>query len=195
MASQVDICNLALIHLGVKSILSIDEASTQAQKLKALWPTSLDSVLRDHPWNFATRTDSLAQISGETLLNWNYVYQYPSNCVFLRKVLNSSTVEGHPEDFKEVLSSLNTKAIAANIQPAYAEYTARVTDTSLFDAHFVKLLSYHLGATAAQSLTGKLDLAEKLMGIYGSVLGRAQQMNKNEGTEKAPKRSSYVEAR
>ena len=70
MISQVEICNLALTHLGVKTITLLTEPSEGARRIKAVYDSTRDSVLRAHNWNFAGKTEALAEISGEPTLGW-----------------------------------------------------------------------------------------------------------------------------
>ena len=57
MASEVDICNLALSHLGdTATIASLDppEGSAQAEHCARFYPIARDSLLEMHAWGFAT---------------------------------------------------------------------------------------------------------------------------------------------
>jgi hypothetical protein len=64
MATQVEICNLALRRLGAEEITAIDEGSKNADHCSAFWTYILDEVLDDYPWNFAKKSRSLAYTSG-----------------------------------------------------------------------------------------------------------------------------------
>ena len=55
MATQVDICNLALRRLGAQTISSITEGTKNADHCSAFWEYVLDEVLEDYPWNFAKK--------------------------------------------------------------------------------------------------------------------------------------------
>jgi len=81
MPSTVDICNLALMHLGTNStISSLSEQSPEARACARVYDTARDATLRDHNWNFATRYISLAAI-GNAPQGWQYRYQYPHDCM------------------------------------------------------------------------------------------------------------------
>ena len=62
MASKVEIMNLALRGLGALSIASPTEDSENARKMNAIYDLELRSLLRDHPWSFAKKEDSLSQL-------------------------------------------------------------------------------------------------------------------------------------
>ena len=61
--SYVSIANLALISLGADTIMSLDEDSKPARLINNIYEFIRDEVLRSHPWNFAIRWASLAQLS------------------------------------------------------------------------------------------------------------------------------------
>ena len=57
MATEVDICNLALAHLGDDAtIASINppEGSAQAEKAARFYPIARNTLLELHSWNFAS---------------------------------------------------------------------------------------------------------------------------------------------
>ena len=64
MASQINICNLALRRMGAAEITAIDEGSKNADNCNAFWDYILDEVLEDYAWNFAKKTVTLNFTSG-----------------------------------------------------------------------------------------------------------------------------------
>jgi len=54
MASQVDICNLALTAIGHKTIANIEEQTEAARKCKVYYQPVVDETLRAYNWNCAT---------------------------------------------------------------------------------------------------------------------------------------------
>lgn len=197
MISKVDICNLALTYIGQKTITSLDEPSENARRASLLFATALDSVLRAHNWNFAGKIEALAEIAGEPVLGWAYLYKYPSKCLFVRKIFNQDTLnDAEPQQFKELLSSTtNQKAIATNLKPAYAEITVQVTDPNLYDSLFVKALAYNMASELAQPLCGDSVLGEKMAGYYTKVIEQAKTSNAAEGNYTPQITSSYEDAR
>lgn len=196
MISKVDICNLALSHIGARSITSLDESTEQARQCSLLFETCRDSVLRAHEWNFATRIKPLAQIANEEAVGWTFVYQYPTKCLYIRRLFTEATVKSaKPDEFKQVIASGNTRAIAANIEGAYIEYTEQVVDPAAYDTAFVEALSYKLAAELAQPLTGKAELSTAMLSVYRAMIEDAKRANASEGYEEPVKSSDYVDAR
>lgn len=60
MTTDVDIVNAALIRLGERTITSLADAVKPAQLASALYADVRDTLVREHPWNFAIRRDPLA---------------------------------------------------------------------------------------------------------------------------------------
>ena len=61
MATEIDICNLALAHLGDDAtIASIKppEGSAQAEHAARYYPIARNSLLESHTWNFAAKRAS-----------------------------------------------------------------------------------------------------------------------------------------
>ena len=64
MATQIDICNLALRRLGAQEIAAIDEGSKNADHCNAFWTYIIDEVLDDYSWNFAKKSRTLNYLTG-----------------------------------------------------------------------------------------------------------------------------------
>ena len=63
MASEVDICNMALAHFGQDaSIDAIDppDGSAEAEHASRFYPMARDALLERHAWPFAVRFATLS---------------------------------------------------------------------------------------------------------------------------------------
>ena len=81
MPSVVEICNLALAHLGDDAtVASIDppEGSAQSEHCARFYPIARDSLLQMHTWSFASRRVSLAQVTMPYTM-WKYAYGVPAD--------------------------------------------------------------------------------------------------------------------
>ena len=81
MATEVDICNLALANLGDDApiaTLSPPEGSAQAEKASRFYPIARNSLLAMHTWSFASKRGSLA-LTTNTLDQWDYAYAAPAD--------------------------------------------------------------------------------------------------------------------
>lgn len=188
--SIVQICNIALNHIGQRQITALNENTQSSRACSLVFDTVRDSVLREHTWNFATVMEQLAPISGESVPVWDYLYTYPPKCLFVRKVFNSSTSDDQlPDEHKEMLTPVTKqKCIATNVETAWIEYTYQVTDPNLYDGAFIDALTYRLAASLAQNIAGNNALAKDMLSFYERIMDRAKLANASEG---APKKNSY----
>lgn len=96
MTVDVDLCNMALAHLGddanVQSI-SPPDGSMQAGQCARYYPITLKSLLERHPWNFAMRRDALTLITAAPNAQWAFAYAMPSDCVRMIKVTDVAAAD------------------------------------------------------------------------------------------------------
>ena len=177
MASEVDICNLALGHLGDNAtVASIDppEGSAQAEHCQRFYPIARDSLLELHNWNFATRRAQLAQVTCPWP-EWQYAYAQPANTINVLAIMppqanndySESAYSGTgfgttswdhrpmaagmyvPQPFSCETDADGNDVIYTNQENAVLRYTVRVEDPSQFSPLFVQCLSWHLASMLA----------------------------------------------
>jgi hypothetical protein len=154
--SKTAICNMAISHLGIgKEIANIDtEASQEAAACRRFYDVSRESTLRDAPWPFATARQTLALIEQDPNDEWGYSYGYPSGCMFFRRILSGDRTDTQdsrvPYKIERGTSGL---IVMTDMEDAIAEYTADVTDTTLFPPDFVMALSLRIALMSAPRLT------------------------------------------
>jgi hypothetical protein len=152
MASEVDICNLALARLGDNAtVASIDppEGSAQAEHCARFYAVARDSLLEMHAWKFATRRATLAALTVETW-NWAYAYAEPSGTLKLLAVLPAAAAnDAETQDFEPESDSTGTAIILTNQEAASLRYIARTTDTTKFSPLFVDALAWLLASYLA----------------------------------------------
>src|SRR5512146_3270209 len=97
MASQISICNMAVVALGNDSdiIMNLEENTKTARVLRVAWDISVKDVLRDHNWGFAKKRAQLAQLADVPLFGFAYAYKLPSD--FVRLAQFGETPEDHNE--------------------------------------------------------------------------------------------------
>lgn len=178
MASDVDVCNLALSHLGDEasvSSLSPPEGSSQAQHCAQFLPIARDALLEMHPWNFATtRTAALAALSVSPASTFRYAYPLPANTLKTWAVFDAnapddlygaapsydyaySSLSGAPVgmtsyapvEFEVETADDGTPIVLTNQSPAVAKITKRVSDITRFSPMAVLALSWKLAAYLA----------------------------------------------
>jgi len=195
--SKVDICNKALNYIGATPIASLTENTNSAVRISYIYDTVRDYVLREYPWGFAQKIQSLNQISDETVTGWDYLYSYPSKSLSISKIfVDTGATEPENVEYKVFLSpTTNVKCIASDYSPLYIQYTYQIDDSTLYDSDFVEAFSLKLAAEIAFTLTGNLDLAPRLEKKYEDCISEAKRSNSNEEKVDVARTSSFEDAR
>lgn len=194
MATKVEICNLALGHIGVgKSISNLDtENSREAIVCRNFFNVILDMVLEDFPWSFATKFVALELVSksgddDHPTREWQFAYQQPTNALKVRRLSIGSRSTSAPIPFRKIDSEQGT-LILTDQANATAEITNRQTDPSRFPAQFAIALSFKLGEYVAPQLTGgdPFKMADRCMKNYELEKSKAEASSLNENTPDLP---------
>lgn len=192
MASEVDLCNLALAHLGdtaTVSNLNPPEGSAQAAHCARFYPIARDSLLEMHAWGFATVCAPLALL-GTDAVDWNYTYAKPSDALSIVAVLPprnlnnqqnraSSGLFGgasNAQPFSCRRDSQGHPAIFTNQPDAVAKYITFVADTTQFSPLFRDTLGWLLASSlAGPLLKGEAGAAEakRCLAMMQSFLSKA----------------------
>lgn len=195
MASEVEISNLALSHLGSYTINALTEASQEARKCKLYYPNARNFVLRDFSWNFAEKRAYLAEISDVTPVGYDYAYAYPSDCLKARCIYNEVT-GGEPIDFIiTATDDLTDKMILTNQATTILIYTAKITDPNVFDASFINALSFKLASDLAQPITKKTVLQQAMIKAYARYMAMAHTSNATESKDTSEIDNPFIAAR
>lgn len=195
MASEVDICNLALSHIGASAtISSLTEKSEEAFHCNLLYSDARDALLRAHPWGFATRHIALSDV-GSPPGNWSYRYSYPNDALYAREILQEDT-SGDPIQFEVALSdAYNSRVILTDQEEATLIYTYKVTNTLAFDPLFVSALSWRIAADIAMPLTRDQNRLQAAYQMYQATLSEAQAFNANEQHEDINREAAWINGR
>lgn len=192
---NVDICNLALSHVGGYPIQSVSEATKEARECKRLYPFSKDSTLEAFDWSFARKQKLLAEVSGVEIYGWDYVYEFPSDCIIPRKIYDSSESETPITYDIYVNSDLNKRYIVTDQEDAVLIYTAKVSDANLFSPLFKEALGYRLASELAIPLRSKPTLKDQLFKEFSIKVSSAESSNANASERENPTGSSFQDAR
>lgn len=174
MASEVDICNIALSHLGDSStVASIDppEGSAQAEHCARFYPIARDALLEAHTWGFATKRVLLAELTNNWP-QWAYAYARPNDCVKVISVLPKDATSDYqtnvtwpypsgpveigtmfsadnPQPYACEVNDTGAQVVYTNQETAMLRYIARVTDTTRFSYSFTMALTWSLASMLA----------------------------------------------
>ncbi len=189
MASVVDICNLALSHLGDSAtVASIDppEGSAQAEHCAKFYPIARDFLLEKHGWGFAVKRVALAAVTNP-LTEWQYAYASPSDSIRICDVHeagadNEFGASVAQEFITETLMD-GSKVIFTNAAGATARYVPRITDPTRFSPMFVDALGWLLASYLAGPVikgTEGMNVGRACLGNFRMVFGEAALSDSNQ---------------
>jgi len=78
-STAITICNLALGKLGAARIISLTEASPEANACSIHYEQTRNEVLRAHRWNFAITRATLTELASAPEFGWAHQYQLPND--------------------------------------------------------------------------------------------------------------------
>ena len=173
MATEIDICNLALAHLGDDAtIASIKppEGSAQAEQAARFYPIARNTLLEFHTWNFASKRTTLATVNN-TIDQWEYAYVAPADMItplailsptaqndYATRMSTGDTPGGITSTFAPTILAghytpqqfvIEGNLIYTNQENALLRYQSLITDSTKFSPLFVVTLSWHLASMLA----------------------------------------------
>lgn len=177
MASVVQLCNMALSHIGSDarvSSISPPDGSVEAGHCATFYDQARTELIEPGNWRFAVKRATLAQVTNDSTA-WAYAYARPSDCLAPKRILrpgSSLTVftqdDPHysPNDDDSAEFNVEGDVIYTNEPDAVLLYARDITDTTKFTPSFTSALSYLL----ASYLAGPI-----IKGSEGTKIGDAMR--------------------
>jgi hypothetical protein len=192
---------MALAKAGISRQLVDDKIldSPMARTLNMLYQPTLLAFLQEHSWNFVKRIVALTESDYEHL-QWDYVYEYPDDCLYMRLV----TSEGSISTKKEIAVPYEiftdeddgSLLIGTDEGEAYGIYTTNSFSESMFPPNFVQAFATRLAAELAMSLQGDRGKHMDLLSIAAELAEFSKENNANENIEVIGDRDSkYTRSR
>jgi len=207
MATEEDIANLALSHLGdTATVASLNppEGSAQSEHAARFYPIARDTLLEMHTWRFSTKRVALAKLTSNWP-EWDFAYAKPSDASKVWAVLPPDATDDNsaparlpsaivppgtpdwgvytPQPFTMEVDASGAEVIYTDQDNAVARYTHVVTDTSRFSPLFVMALSWHLASMlAGPVIKGDAGAAEakRATAMMQSYLSQAKESDANQ---------------
>lgn len=192
---MIDIINNALNYLGQQSIQSVDEQNDRARKCKQFYDVARKELLRKQDWGFAQEEVALNKLPKENYLERKYVYAYPANALFIKKIFNKESIRLRRNFEYRVATLDGQKVICSNEREPKAIITKDVSDTTLFDATFREALSYLLASKVAMALTGDAEIFRLALQQFQISINDATLVNKQEEPTVIREESDFWRAR
>lgn len=222
MASDIDIVNLSLSHLGeTSSVVSINppEGSSQAIHAARFYPIARDALLQPYPWNFNTRRVAPAAITSQTT-SYAFAYQIPNDALNIFSVLPPDTTDDYVGSLNPVppppvlQTELNTVSsgklpvnyarevldngqdvIYTDVENAVIRYGIRITDAGKFPPLFVLALARLLAVyLCGPIIKGKRgrEEAKSQYQMFLVELSQARESDANQEQQELPYKARWM---
>lgn len=191
ITSPVDICNMALSHLGQRDVQNIASPTSDSERVCALWyDVTRQGLLREYVWRFAKARKTISRVgSGE--FDWTSAYQLPND--FLRLL----SINGEREVFQTQHYDVEGRNLLLNGNNPSIDirYVRDNTNVGEWDPLFKIMLSYKLAMAMAYKFTLKKGLTEDLSKRIAECEPKAATVNAQERPPVRIQRSRYLRAR
>lgn len=181
--SEVQICNIALLKLGVDAITSLSDNTKPARACNLLYPIARDDLLRSHLWNFAITRVALGQLTTTPVYGFSYMYQLPADDL---RILSVDPDLPYKIEGKKLLS--NSDAVSV-------KYIKQETDPTVYDSIFVDLLALRLALDLSAHLVGDPNVVNLLYKLYTQKAAEARRSDAQEDTPDKVETSTWVNSR
>jgi len=200
MASETEIANLALSHLGIGKEIAIleTEKSEEAAACRRFYTICRDASLRDFPWPFCTRIAALGLVETDPSSEWAFSYRYPSNAWKLRRILSGTRNDDRQTRVPyKVYSDDDGKLIYTDMEDAELEFTVKETNPERFDPDFIMFLSLRLAAMIAPRLSrgDPFKMGQRAVQLYEFEASKARATAVNEQQDEENPESQFISGR
>jgi len=212
---QTGLYNLALGRIGVgQAVASPTENSVPARTCNRFYEQCRQEVLRAFPWGFALRAEPIALVADQTFPGWNYVYQYPDDCLMVRAIGDESGIritrslflmndrdcwnnlQRTRQPFQTALKDDGaSQVLLTDVQDAWAFFTIDVENTGAWPVDFGGVLAWRLGMEIGGPLQAKRDMVDACEQRYVSWFSAATAASLNEGKDDARPESPSITCR
>lgn len=171
--SVVQVTNMALVLLGDDPIASMTQGTKASTLADALFETERDATLGSYEWNFATKRQSLAQLTAVPSFGYAHAFQLPDDCIRVLEVYPAApyAVEG-----RQLLCDLAAVKI---------RYTRRVTSPSEWSPTFKNSLAARLAWQMSYALTESVQVHDRFERRFLATLNDARTADAQEGAVKS----------
>lgn len=190
VTSSTDIGNLSLDLLTAGTVLDIENPTSSNESVLNRWyNVTRRKLLREHPWNFATKRAILAASSADPEFGYEAKYPLPTNFLRLNSIVDA---DGYPISSEQYEVEDGHILYNADNGQLRLKYVYDITDVAKFDALFVDLLAIDLALAVAFKITASNTDVSRLQELRKM---RAAMSKSIDGQERPPQRRQVSRAR
>lgn len=180
MPDKTEIINVALRRIGAESITDIADGSPNANKVADVYDAVLRPLLRDHPWNFATKRQKLARMSETPAFGYSYAYALPADWIRNNTVHDNSSGRGTIAHSTEQIGGKG--AILADAEDVYLRYISLETNPNLMVADFRAVFEIALAEVLSFPIATSSSIQNIMEAKYFRQLASAKAIDAMDST-------------
>lgn len=162
MASDISICNSALLMANANLINSFDDSTREAVMCNQLYTTTKEALLSKHPWSFSLFQEKLAQTTNEPLFDFAYEYQLPTGYI---RILKTNDLGNEYRILKDKLFS-----DYEDVELLYQKDPGE----QFYPAYFTRVLEYKMAEVLSLSLVQDENMARAYQQNYLMAMREAR---------------------
>ena len=182
--NSTDICNMALSAIGQGQIASMEEQSEPARQCRIYYDHLRQELLSAYRWGFAERSVKLAA--------------YPAACLIIHSVYPKDRERRKDDRYREytvTAVSDSTRAIATDMDDAWADYTADIETAETFSPDFSEALVRLLASALSIPLSGSQSMQQQQYQLMQVALQKAMLTSARQDHHKPEYPERYFNAR
>lgn len=199
MASEIDISNLALSHLGdAANVSDFQEGSANSDHCRRFYPIARDMLLEMHPWSFTMRRVALATLTNKPPAMWGYAYGLPADIARAYAVLPTGATDDCEQPYTLETVADGTRILLTNQPEAILRYAVKIVDPTKFSGLFVDTLTWLLASYLAGPVLKGQEGVKAGRDAYETFMGqfvRATASDAKQSFETQQSMSSTIAAR
>lgn len=190
VTSSTDIGNLALDLLTAGTVQDIENPTNATESLLNRWyDVTRRKLLREHPWNFASKRAILAASSEDPAFGYEAQFLLPTDFIRLNSIVDADDRPIGNEAYEIENGYILYNAEAGQLR---IKYVWDITDVSKFDPLFVDLFAIDLAMAVAFKITSSNTDVGRLTELRKQ---RAAMSKAIDGQERPPMRRQVSRAR
>ena len=192
MASEVGICNQAILDVGGNPITSFQDDSIEARVCRTSYADSRDHVLEDAAWSFAIGRSTLSPDALSPEFGYSSRFKIPSDCLRVLQAYEEGNYNMAPNPLQWEREGEYILADATSIQ---VRYIKRITDPNKFSPSFIKAMVYYMASVLAIPVQASRALQETKLAIYNQTVDSARTTDGMQGRTKIIRSSRLTNIR
>lgn len=171
--TRVTIYNLALDTIGEIPIATLNDPSAYARWLNRNYAHTVETALRQNPWNFAIETHELAAEPSPPSKRFRYCYGLPPGWLRVLPPSHNSERYGRPLPYEVVGNKLYMQAQG----PLPVRLVMNKQEPGSWDSLFAAVVAARLAVGMAQRFTRKASYTDLARAMAAEALETALEAN------------------